>query len=101
MRAFWHPCLIHVTQENANSIHYLKTWSEYFDAVALGNKTFEVRQNDRDFKEGDILTLQRYCPEKKEYTGEEVSVRITYILQGGSFGVKRGFVVMGIKLINL
>jgi len=40
------------------SKHFLKTWAEYFEAVKSGNKTFEVRVNDRDFKVGDILVLR-------------------------------------------
>lgn len=39
-------------------VHELKTWNEYFEAVFMGHKTFEVRKNDRDFKKGDTLILK-------------------------------------------
>lgn len=37
--------------------HILKTVEPYFSAVASGEKTFEVRRNDRAFQKGDILVL--------------------------------------------
>ena len=78
-------------------VHELKTWEEYFGEVLTGNKTFEVRKNDRDFRKGDTLKLLSYDPIKKQYTGGEALRKVTYILKGGAFGVEKGFVVMGIK----
>jgi len=78
-------------------IHKLKLNEEFFGEVLTGNKTFEVRRNDRDYKVGDWILLQSYCPLKKQYTGGEVRRKITYILQGGNYGVEEGFVVLGIK----
>ena len=40
--------------------HHLKILPCYFREVASGNKTFELRKNDRDFKSGDSLILQEY-----------------------------------------
>jgi len=39
--------------------HELKCWPTYFDAVARGEKTFEVRKNDRFFQQGDTVVLKR------------------------------------------
>ena len=36
-------------------IHELKTLPEYFDAVFMGKKNFEIRKNDRDYKVGDYV----------------------------------------------
>ena len=80
-------------------IHALETWPEYFQAVKSGMKPFEIRENDRDYKIGDILILQEYIPETKEYTGETISVSVTYILDKQPF-VPKKFVCMGIKPIN-
>lgn len=77
--------------------HALKTWPEYFDAIVSEKKTFEVRKADRDFAVGETLLLQRFDPLTGKYSGQEIEVEITYILQGGNFGIKKGYVVMGIK----
>lgn len=83
----------------AKKEHKLKTWKPYFNEVRKGNKTFEVRKNDRDFKNGDLLCLEEYIPEGDYYTGEQLWCKVTYILQGGNFGIEKGFVVLGIKKI--
>ncbi len=79
-------------------IHALKTWPEYYKEVVSGNKTFEVRKNDRSFKVGDTLLLQEWNPAGYgNYTGEEHFAQITYILHGGAFGIDKEYLVMGIK----
>ena len=78
--------------------HALKTWPEYFQAVSERGKSFEVRKFDRPFKVGEKLLLQEWDNIKGSYTGDEIEVVITYILQGGQFGIEPGYVVMGIKL---
>ena len=87
--------------------HELKTWPEYFNPIFNGDKTFEVRKNDRKFQVGDELLLREYYPDnyyevgvEGAYTGEEITVKITYILHGGRFGIEDGFVVLGIKPIT-
>lgn len=78
-------------------IHELKTWVEYFAEVIAGNKPFELRKKDRDFKVGDTLRLQEYDHHFGQYTGNEADFKVTYILPGGSFGVMEGYCVLGIK----
>lgn len=41
-------------------IHELKLDTKYFDDVKSGKKNFEIRENDRDFKVGDILNLHMW-----------------------------------------
>ena len=95
--------------------HQLKTWPEYFKAVAAGTKTFEVRENDRNFKVGDVLELREWIPEqsdpecevhhyimgdgkctcgtKGKYTGQRLEFRVTYMTD---FGQPDNQVVMAI-----
>jgi hypothetical protein len=77
--------------------HELKTWNEYFEDVFIGKKTFEIRKDDRGFKKEDTLVLKEWDPKKEQYTGREISRKITYILEGGKFGLKKGFVAMAIQ----
>lgn len=81
--------------------HRLKTWPSYYDALLSGAKTFEVRQNDRDFAVGDLLILQEYDPTRITvlpvgYAGREFHRRVTYLMPGGNFGIAPNFVVMGL-----
>jgi len=78
-------------------VHILKTWSEYFEEVFLGRKTFEIRKNDRNFKVGDALFLREWDNSKDSFTGREVLKKVTYILKGGSFGLEDGFVIISIE----
>jgi hypothetical protein len=75
--------------------HNLKTCPEFFDAVLKGDKTFEVRLNDRGFRVGDNLVLKEWLPNTKQYTGRQTKRSITYILSG--LGLQPNWIVMAIK----
>lgn len=81
--------------------HSLKTVPYYFEALWDGSKTFEVRNNDRDFKVGDFLTLKEWDNIQNEYLGREVFAQITYVLDGFNAAIKDGYVVLGIKVKSL
>lgn len=76
--------------------HDLKIWPIYFDAVAFGDKRFEVRKDDRDFRVGDELRLREWDPQTESYTGRECLAVIDYLLTGGALGIETGYVVMSI-----
>lgn len=75
-------------------IHELKLYTEYFKDVVSGEKTFEIRKNDRPFKKGDLLALNEY--DGQYYTGKSCLVYIDYIMNNPDY-VKKDFVVMSIK----
>lgn len=97
-------------------VHYLKTWPVYFDAVRRGDKTFEVRRDDRGFQKGDFVVLQR-TQDDREYEVElddlhkpalgerhrarhEIVARIRYVLTGGQFGIEPGYVVLELSGVD-
>lgn len=94
------------------SIHDLKTVNRYWDAVAAGTKTFEVRKNDRAFQTGDVIVLTRTTeggqydtrPEDRSPDGcfakSQISFRITYLLQGGQLGIEPGYCVLGLGSLD-
>lgn len=41
-------------------LHKLKIRPKFFKAVISGEKTFEIRRNDRNFKVGDRIELKEY-----------------------------------------
>jgi hypothetical protein len=77
--------------------HYIKIWPVYFDAVLDGRKRFEVRRNDRGYREGDLLTMREWNPETFDYTGRETTVEIAYMQAG--IGLADGYVVLGIERV--
>jgi len=83
---------------NGPKRHELKTWPKPFSAVLGGNKTHEVRVNDRDFREGDELYLREYDPDTERYTGRHILATISYITPGGTFGLPENLCVMSLRI---
>lgn len=79
--------------------HKLKTLPVPFTAVWEGEKNFEVRLNDRDYKVGDMLRLCEYDFEHGYY-GREISALVTYLIELDEFLPVKGYVGMSIKLIS-
>lgn len=79
--------------------HELKTEFQYLLDMKLGNKRFEVRKDDRNFKIGDILIIKEYDPVYGTYGDMQARRQINYILPGGQFGIEAGYVVLG--LVNV
>lgn len=79
-------------------IHAVKIYPEYYESVKSGEKLFEVRKNDRDYKVGDLLALNEFNPDDKvagEYTGRAIIAKISYVLENPKL-CKFGFVVLGL-----
>ena len=79
-------------------VHELKIDPKYFDEIVDGIKTFEVRKNDRNFKVGDHLLLKVFDKERGFYSVNNVTVKITYILDDQEF-LRENYVILGIKRI--
>lgn len=75
--------------------HELKILPLFFDAVARGEKTFELRKNDRGFRVGDRLVLKEW--NGKDYTGNEVTRVVNYILYDWGHGLQDGWCIMNLK----
>lgn len=56
-----------------------KIWPEYFQEIFDGKKTFELRLNDFEIEEGDVLVLKEWDPETKNYTGREIEKEVGYV----------------------
>lgn len=91
-------------------IHELKTDPEVFTASSLGKKTFEVREDDRGFEEGDVLFLRetRHTGEEMRggempliYTGRHEMMEVTHILRGPIYGLMEGWVIMSCRRVKI
>jgi hypothetical protein len=58
-----------------------KIWPEYFEAMALGKKKFDLRLNDFIIKEDDTLVFEEWDPETKKYTGRKLEKKVTYVVK--------------------
>lgn len=98
--------------------HNLKSWPTFFARLVDGSKTFELRRNDRDYLPGDVLLLREWVPTNLEscvkpacgcggahateghFTGRRILRRVTYVQDGGVFGLRADFVVLGLVPIE-
>ena len=83
-----------VVERNMNKTHDLKLLPVYFHEVVLGNKNFEIRLNDRDFKVGDKIILREFEGISQDYTGEFVEGEIMFVTD---FMQAPGYVVFSFK----
>lgn len=86
-------------------IHELKVHPSYFIPLCTGEKSFEVRKNDRDFQVGDVLHLRPYNKEKSKIESERFNygyclAEIKHILLGNQFGIEKDYVVMALKVLS-
>lgn len=82
------------------SSHNLKTWPSGFRAIWEDRKRYEIRQNDRDYKVGDILYLLEYDPDTCLYSGRSISAQVTYLTRGGDWDLPANMCVMSIHIIE-
>jgi len=85
--------------------HNIKIRQEYARRILDGEKTFEVRYNDRDYQRGDILEMRiidkddkpvYLQPDPKLADDYCVMIRkISYIHTG--YGMAEGFVILGLE----
>lgn len=85
------------TKENGQKVHHIKLGASFFGEVERGEKTFELRKNDRDYKKGDILEMMEFKDGKN--TGRTVRVLVTYILTEFT-GLEEGYCIMATCLLN-
>jgi ASC-1-like (ASCH) protein len=76
--------------------HSLKTLPVYFERVWNGEKTFEVRKNDRGFQAGDKVVLHEWT-EGKGYTNRTIYATIRYVLTEFE-GLAIGYVAFSIEV---
>lgn len=82
--------------------HDLKTWKPFFEAVISGEKTFEMRKDDRGFEVGDSLRLIEVDPDNDlKPTGRLAQYKITYILRGEQWGILPEYAVLAIKMLYI
>jgi hypothetical protein len=85
-----------------STIHAIKCAVPFFNALKSGNKTFEFRKMDRDYKVGDLLHILEVVPgdtpNSVALTGRSCSRAITYILTHADFdAIPEGWGILSVK----
>lgn len=78
------------------SIHTLKTWPPFWEAVASGVKTVEIRLDDRGFSVGDVLVLREWDVLLRDFTGRSCERLVTHVLCGERWGLREKFVALSL-----
>ncbi len=80
--------------------HNIKILETFADAVLSGDKTFEIRKNDRGYQKGDLIQFTviddlGLCVDSKL---TKHKYRITYVLSG--WNIEPGYVGFAIKKVD-
>jgi len=82
-------------------VHDLDCWPAPFEAVRLGDKTAEIRVDDRGFAVGDLMRLNKLrhgrvgaarCAETPP-----IDCVISHKLHGGQFGLQAGYCLLSFR----
>ncbi len=82
--------------------HNVKTDPKVFEQSWVGTKHWEIRNNDRYYKIGDVITLQetKFSGEEMvggkplKYTDRTINATITGIVSG--YGLQEGWVILSL-----
>lgn len=79
--------------QQEKKVHDVKLGATFFDDVKTGRKTFELRKNDRGYKEGDTIVLHEY--KDGTTTGRTITKKIVYMLKDFT-GLEDGYCILGL-----
>lgn len=74
-------------------IHELKIHPEHYKNILLGFKKVEIRFNDRNYQENDLLILNEFDPKTEKYTGCQLKRKVDFIIKDVA-GIEPDYVVM-------
>ena len=77
--------------------HEVKILEQYANRNHEGKKPWELRKNDRNYKVGDWIRFHIIDDETKEPTGFSYRRKITYLFEGGEYGLEKGFCIMTVE----
>ena len=80
-------------------VHDIKILSDFAEDILNGEKTFEIRENDRGYQKGDGIRFKAVSKKPSDPLGEHpISKKlfeITYVLNG--WGLKNGYVAFAFR----
>jgi len=79
-----------------HKVHYLRIWRKYFELLLSREKEFELRRDNRGYKEGDRVVFYEFQPETDEDTGRKAYAKIGYVLRDAE-GLADGYCMFQVK----
>ena len=81
-------------------VHRIKLSEDFAEAVLNGDKSFEIRKNDRGYQKGDTVIFKvvergGMAMEVFNHPLSGIEFEITYVISG--WGLQDGYVVFGIR----
>ena len=83
--------------QQEKKVHDVKLGATFFEDVKTGRKTFELRKNDRGYKEGDTIVLHEY--KDGTTTGRTITKKIAYMLEDFT-GLEDGYCILGLGAVE-
>ena len=83
-----------------NETPEIKCENPYFSHIWKGDKTFELRKNDRDYREGQVIRLCEYNATNCSYSGRSILIFIKYLLPGGNYGLSKDSCIFGFEILQ-
>lgn len=80
-----------------HKIHEIKIAAMYYEDVVSGKKSFELRKNDRGYRQGDKLIMLEFNDGK--HTGRIINADIVYMLEDYT-GLAEGYCILGIQVTD-
>lgn len=87
--------------EGTQRVHGLKVQTQFWADLWEFRTTAQLRQDDRQYRVGDVLLLREYNPQFG-YTGMNCKRRVTHILRHEDvpYGVRRGWCILSTAKID-
>ena len=82
-------------------LHILKIKEEYWNAILRGDRTFELRKNDRDYQVGDLIHFVKTDGYDYLFCSHCV-FRIVYILKNAeNYGLDKDYCILAIRKLEI
>lgn len=88
--------------KGVRSDHLLRTHPGPFRALWRGDKTAEVRKNDRDFQVNDVLEMFEFDPNQGKWIDphRRIYATVSHMLYGPAYGIQEGYVLLSFRAIR-
>lgn len=83
------------------TIHELKIQEDFANAVYAGDKTFELRYNDRGYQKGDLIkftAVDKMNFKIYDHPINDLLYEVTYVING--WGLKEEYVALAIREVK-